>query len=110
MASEVTGTVQPGEVTLQEIDDLLEQVARLVRSESTPEEFHLEVLERAVQALAAIAGAVWIRSAAGDLQLESRVDLTRSRLVETLAEHSAHRELLKSVMQSGQGRDRKSVV
>ena len=93
--------IHPGEVTLQEIDDLLEQVARLVRSESTPEEFHLEVLERAVQALAAVAGAVWMRSATGQLQVESRVDLTRTRLVETLAEHSAHRELLKSVITNG---------
>ena len=98
------GPVQPGEVTLLEIDELLEQVARLVRSASTPQEFHLELLERAVRALAAVGGAVWIRSAAGNLQIESRVDLTRSRLVETLAEQSAHHELLKSVMHSGQGR------
>jgi multidrug resistance efflux pump len=110
MPSEAPGTaVQPeptqsGEVTLHEIDDLLEQVARLVRSESTAEQFHLEVLERAVQALAAVAGAVWIRSAAGNLQLESRVDLTRNQLVESLADQPAHRELLKSVILSGQGR------
>jgi multidrug resistance efflux pump len=91
-------------MTLQEIDDLLEQVARLVRSESTAEEFHLEVLERAVQALAADAGAVWIQSAAGDLQIEARVDLNRNQIVTSLAEQPAHRELLNSVILSGQGR------
>ena len=96
--------VQTGEVTLQEIDDLLEQVARLVRSESTAEQFHLEVLERAVQALAAVAGAVWIQSAAGNLQMEARVDLTRNQFVTSLAEQPAHRELLKSVIHLGQGR------
>src|SRR5579863_2054794 len=95
---------QPGEVTLQEIDDLLEQVARLVRSESTPEEFHLEVLERAVQALAAIAGVVWIQPASGSLQIESRVDRTHTRLVDSLADLPAHREMLDSVIRSGQGR------
>lgn len=105
MPPEATSTpVQAGEVTLQEIDDLLEQVARLVRSESTPEQFHLEVLERAVQALAAVAGAVWIRTPTGQLQIESRVDLTRDRLAESLAEHPAHRELLKSVIHTGQAR------
>jgi multidrug efflux pump subunit AcrA (membrane-fusion protein) len=103
------GTVQPDlnspdQVTLEEVDDLLEQVARLVRSESTPQEFHLGILERAVQALAAVAGAVWIKATTGDLVIESRVDLSRSLLIETLAENSGHRDLVKSVMHTGQGR------
>ncbi len=99
-----SGTLQAGEVTLQEIDDLLEQVARLVRSESTPEEFHLGVLERAVQALAAVAGAIWIQADAGDVRIESRVDQSKLRVIDSLAGQPAHAELLTSVIHSGQGR------
>ena len=45
-----------GEATLQEIDDLLDEVSRLSLTESTPHEFHLQLLERAVRVLAAVGG------------------------------------------------------
>jgi multidrug resistance efflux pump len=93
-----------GDVTLQEIDDLLDEVSRLSLSESTPHEFHFEVLERAVRALAAVGGAVWIRSESGEWQLDSRVDLSRNRIVETLAGQAGHRDLLQSVIEGGQGK------
>src|SRR5437868_7811343 len=95
---------RPGAVTLQEIDDLLDEVSRLSLSESSPHAFHLEVLERAVRALAAVGGAVWTSPAAGEWQLDSRVDLSRSRVVETLAGQPAHRDLLQAVVESGQSR------
>jgi hypothetical protein len=97
-------SVRPGDVTLVEIDDLLEEVARLARTESSPQAFHLEVLDRAVRALAAVGGAVWIRPAGGAWQIDSRVDMGRDRLVESLAEHSAHRDLLDSVSRGDQTR------
>jgi hypothetical protein len=97
-------SLRPGDVTLEEIDDLLDQVARLARADSTPQTFHLELLERAVRALAAVGGAVWIRPPAGAWRLDSRVDLTDSRLAETLAEQSEHRDLLDAVLHSGQAR------
>lgn len=37
---------------LQEIDDLLEEVARLTRSTTSPRAFHTELLDRAIRALA----------------------------------------------------------
>lgn len=90
--------------TLQEIDDLLYEVARLAKSESSPQEFHGELLGRAVRALAALGGVVWIRSAEGVFKVESRVDLTQSRLIERLAAHPAHHELLDKIVRSGEGR------
>jgi multidrug resistance efflux pump len=97
-------TTRLGDGTLQEIDDLLDEVSRLSLSESTPQEFHLEVLERAIRALAAVGGAVWIRTGPGEWHTDSRVDLSRQRIVETLAGQAAHRELLQSVIDSGRGR------
>jgi len=99
-----TTATRPGEVTLHEIDDLLDQVARLARSESTPHEFHLELLERAVRALGAVGGLVWIRPQAGAVGLDCRVDLTKNRAIEVLAEDPGHREFLEAVFQNGQGR------
>jgi hypothetical protein len=99
-----TTTVRPESAALHEIDDLLDQMAHLARSASSPEAFHLEVLDRAVRALAAVGGAVWIRPTEGTWQIESRVDLTGNRLIETLSDHPAHRELLDEVLRSGQAR------
>jgi hypothetical protein len=89
---------------LQEIDDLLDQIARLAHTDTSPQAFHLELLDRAVRALAAAGGAVWVRSAAGAWQADARVDLTGKQLVETLAERQPHRELLDAVVENGQAR------
>src|SRR5262249_37238681 len=99
-----TTTVRPDSAALHEIDELLDQVAHLARSTSSPQTFHLEVLDRAVRALAAVGGAVWIRSGAGTWKIDSRVDLTGTRLLETLSDQPTHRELLDEVVQSGQPR------
>jgi len=92
------------EITLQEIDDLLDQVARLARSDASPQSFHLDLLDRSVRALAAVGGAVWIRHSTGSWQIDSRVDLTGNRLVDSLNEEPAHRNLLDAVSQSAQSR------
>src|SRR5579872_7411298 len=95
---------RPADVTLQEIDDLLDQVARLAQTQASPQAFHLELLDRAVRALAAAGGAVWIRQADGSWQIDSRVDLSGDRLVASLVETEAHRELLETTIQNGQPR------
>jgi hypothetical protein len=105
MSREATSTsARPGDVTLDELDDLLDQVARLARSESSPQEFHLEMLDRAVRALAGVGGAVWLRPPSGVWQTDSRIDLTGNRLVESLLAQSAHGDLLEAVSRSGQAR------
>jgi biotin carboxyl carrier protein len=96
--------VLPGNDALQEIDDLLEEVAHLARSDSAPEAFHLELLDRAVRVLAATGGAVWIRTAGAGWRVDSRIDLTGNRVIEVLGENPAHGDLLGSVVQAGVGR------
>ncbi len=105
MSADTSSTsVRPGDVTLDEIDDLLDEVARLARSDSSQQAFHLEMLDRAVRGLAAVGGAVWIRPPAGAWQMDACVDLTGNRVVESLAGQSAHRELLEAVSRAGQAR------
>ncbi len=105
MSPEATSIpVRPEAATLQEIDDLLDEVARLARSNISPQEFHREVLDRAVRALSAVGGAVWTRAATGTWQVDSGVDLTGNRLVEALASQAAHGELLDAVIDSSAGR------
>src|SRR5262245_64540403 len=99
MALDVSTTsLRPESAALHEIDDLLEQVAHLARSTASPQAFHLEVLDRAVRALAAVGGAVWIRPSGGNWQIDSRVDLTGNHLIEVLADQPAHGELLDEVL------------
>src|SRR4029450_5777549 len=105
MSPEALSTpARPSDVTLQEIDDLLDQIARQAQTDTTPQAFHLELLDRAVRALVAVGGAVWVRSSVGAWQADARVDLTGNQLVETLAERQPHRELLDAVVQNGQAR------
>jgi biotin carboxyl carrier protein len=96
--------VHPGNDALQEIDSLLEEVAGLARSDSSPEVFHLDVVDRAVRALAAAGGAVWIRAADASWRVDSRIDLTGNHLIEALAETRAHGDLLDAVVEAGVGR------
>src|SRR5262245_20910317 len=96
-----TTTIRPDSAALHEIDELLDQVAHLARAASSPQAFHFELLDRAVRALAAVGGAVWIRPTAATWQIDSRVDLTGSRLVEALVDQPAHRAMLDEVLRSG---------
>src|SRR5262245_61177966 len=105
MAPEVSTTiVRPDSAALHEIDELLDQVAHLARAASSAQAFHLELLDRAVRALAAVGGVGWIRPMGAIWQIDSRIDLTGSRLVEILAEQPAHRAMLDEVLKSGQPR------
>ncbi len=95
---------RPSDITLQDLDDLLDQVARLAGSDSSPQAFHLQLLDRAVRGLAAVGGAVWMRSRVGEWQIDARVDLSGQRLVESLADAQPHRDLLDAVIQNRQAR------
>ncbi|MSR57955.1 MAG: HlyD family secretion protein [Planctomycetaceae bacterium] len=82
---------------LQEIDDLLEELTRITRSAQSPQVFHRELLDCAVRALGALAGAFWISEPADGWRPEVRVDQTGGSLFEGLQESSAHGVLLQTV-------------
>ncbi|HTI51156.1 MAG TPA: hypothetical protein VL475_09395, partial [Planctomycetaceae bacterium] len=89
---------------LQEIDALLEELSRLTRSAQSPQAFHGELLDRAVRALAAVAGAFWVPDVDGRWEADARADQTGSALIERLRGSSAHGELLSAIARSGEAR------
>jgi multidrug efflux pump subunit AcrA (membrane-fusion protein) len=97
-------SIHPADVTLQALDDLLDQAGRLARSDLEADEFHMEFLGSAVRALAAVGGAIWIRSAPRSWRAEARVDLSGGRTLDALAHHLPHAELLDAVAAADQSR------
>lgn len=85
---------------LHAIDDLLQEVARLSKSEMTPHEFHTELLDRAVAALAAVGGVVWIRDAQGGIQADCQVHLGATRFADVPGDEQRHRELLNLILRT----------
>jgi multidrug efflux pump subunit AcrA (membrane-fusion protein) len=60
--------------TWQHLDDLVDEIAGLVRSDLVPREFWRRLLDRTVRALAAVGGSVWLRSADGRLALACQIE------------------------------------
>jgi multidrug efflux pump subunit AcrA (membrane-fusion protein) len=92
------------EETWHEIDELVDDVAKLSRSDCSLQEFHAELLTRSVGALAAVAGAVWRCDAHGRLSLQSQINFTEVGLVENPVDQRRHGQLIESVLRSGIGR------
>src|SRR2546430_2561453 len=87
--------------TLHAIDDLVHEITRLSKSELSPREFHAELLDRAVPALAAVGGVVWTRTSRGDWQAECRSNVGTARFAERPADEQGHRTLLEHVLKTG---------
>jgi hypothetical protein len=88
------------EETRKQINRLFEEVARLAEADLPPAEFYGEFLKRVLTALAAPAGAVWGRTAQGNLQLQFQINMREVGLDATEEGRQSHDELLRqSVMQ-----------
>lgn len=92
------------EETKQQIRNLVNEIAQLSRTNASPEQFYDQFLTRVVQALAAEAGAVWIVSESGQLELKFQIGLQQTGLAQNLNDQRRHGRLLQQVMTSGQGR------
>ena len=57
----------------QEIDSLLENLAKLAKSEISASEFHAECLRRVVAGLDAAGGIVWVRTPSGSIVADARI-------------------------------------
>ena len=89
------------EQTRQQINRLREEVARLSESELTPANYYGEFLMRVLSALAAPAGAVWLRTPHGNLQLQYQIQMQQVGLDATETSRQAHDELLRQAVQQG---------
>lgn len=87
----------------RQIEDLVGDLAEMAASDISPSQFHAALVERSVTALAATAGALWMRAAGQELRLEYQVNLAATSLQGPEAEQR-HAELLVQVIASGEPR------
>jgi hypothetical protein len=80
---------------------LYNEVARLAEQELSPPDFYGEFLKRVLLALSAPAGAVWLRTSQGHLQLQYQVNLREVGLEQSEASRQSHDELLRQAFQQG---------
>jgi multidrug efflux pump subunit AcrA (membrane-fusion protein) len=88
----------------REIEELVDDLARLAGSDLTGAQFQQLLLERAVEGLAAVGGAIWIRSAGGQIHLQCQFRLDAIPLAENWADAQRHTQLLAAVLATGEGR------
>lgn len=82
----------------EEIRQLVDEVARLSQTATTPHDFYAGLLDRVVAALAGIGGAVWINQPNGVPEVDYQLALDQVGLNVDAAKQ-VHRQLLVAVMQ-----------
>jgi hypothetical protein len=92
------------EETRKQINRLFEEVARLAEADLPPTEFYGEFLKRVLTALAAPAGAVWTRTAQGNLQLAFQINMREVGLDASEEGRESHDELLRQAVMQPQPR------
>lgn len=86
----------------RQINRLAEEIARLSEMELPPPEYYSEFLQRVVAALAAPAGAVWLRTAQGNLQLQFQINMRQVGLDNSDTGRQMHDELLRQAAMKAQ--------
>jgi multidrug efflux pump subunit AcrA (membrane-fusion protein) len=94
---------EPADEAWGQIDDLVDQLARLSQSALPATDFYAELLQRVVSGLAAAGGVVWTRGPGGHLHPEYQTLPADLRLTED-ADGRRHRELLQGVLETGKAR------
>jgi hypothetical protein len=82
----------------------LDDVARLAEAEVPPSTFFREVLQRLVEALAATAGAVWLRTAHGNLQQQFQINMQQVGLDASEEARASHEALLRLAFTTGEAK------
>jgi hypothetical protein len=83
------------EETRKRINQLVAQIARASESDLPPSEYYGQFLQHVLDAVAAPAGAVWVRTPQGHLQLQYQIKLDIVGLDQTETSRQAHDELLR---------------
>ena len=86
--------LDPAGDPLDAIEDLVDHLAGLARSDVRVDDFYRELLQGAVRAMAAVAGAVWMIDGDGRLQLGYQLNLARTQIDESPESTSQHLRLI----------------
>ena len=85
----------------RQINRLFEEVTHLAEQDMEPAGFYAEFLQRVLLGVAAPAGALWIRTAQGNLQLQHQANLQTVGLDRSEEGRKSHDELLRQTCQTG---------
>lgn len=94
-------SVEQVEQARRQIGRLAEEVAHLSDMELSPPEYYGEFLQRVLTALQAPAGAVWVRTQQGNLQLQYQINMRQTGL-DTEEAREMHGELLRQTAMKAQ--------
>ncbi len=86
----------------REIRRLAEEVAQLSEQDLGPAEYYGEFLQRVLAAIVAPAGAIWLKTAQGNLQLQYQINLREVGLDRSEESRQSHDELLRQAIMKGQ--------
>jgi hypothetical protein len=95
-------TIDPGllEQTKNQIRQLVGEIAELAESDIQPAEFYVEFLNRAVAAVAASAGALWLLDGKGGLKLQYQLEFRLTGLMDGRVRTPPHDALLGCMVQA----------
>lgn len=91
---------QAVEQVRRQIDRLFVEVAQLSEQDVPPNDYYANLMQRVLAGLNAPAGAVWLRTPQGNLQLQYQINMQQVGLGSDEA-RQAHHELLRQACQSG---------
>ncbi len=92
------------EAAWREIDQVVDALAQLAKSEESPHKFYAALLEQLIAALAAQGGAIWTVAADGRLQQECLVSPPHPWLDEDRGDPPRHGDVIGYVLKSGRPR------
>lgn len=93
-------TTKEREKTSRTIDDAFEAASKLAGSPLPPTEFFEQFLNRTIQAIDAPAGAVWMRTPQGFLQIACQINLEKVGLESRRGGRECHNQVLRQVFQA----------
>ena len=86
----------------RQINRLAEEIAQLSEMELSPPEYYGEFLQRLMTAIAAPAGAVWVKTPQGNLQIQYQINMRHVGLDRAETSRAEHDELLRQVTAKAQ--------
>jgi biotin carboxyl carrier protein len=103
MAGHTQVSAETIEKTKQQIRGLVGEIAQLSKSDLGPEEFYSAFLQRVVQALAAVGGAVWVLGEGKKPELSYQINISEKLLDKESEDAGKHYRLLDYVVSSNTG-------
>ncbi|MGA2257706.1 MAG: hypothetical protein ABSG53_23845, partial [Thermoguttaceae bacterium] len=94
----------PADNAWHEVDQLVEGIAQLAKSDISPDKFYTDVLQRIVSALGAEGGTVWTAGHEGEPCQQCQIDPTHPWLAGVEETRPRHADVIASVLKSGQSR------